>query len=165
MRIPLALIFVFTFILSFSIKAENEVLAIKLFSEDVRTLIATRAIEKFSNIPYFPESNSLSNTARESIFGIDSNFENIMKNERVKLKVYGPFTYDESLPNATYVVIYYDPKESPFDISGNISDKVGVNELYHSFLQMVVTIKNGVVYFHRTPFYIESHHPYVGEYG
>lgn len=141
--------------------------SVRNFAEAVRSIISKSDKSSFINLPCVPSECSDSRTALEIIFGgeEESHFERIMRNPNLKILIQGPFTYEIKWPNQSYVVIFYDPAKSPFNEKGIISDGIGLKELYKSFLQMIVTITEGEVSFHRVPFYIEAHHPYVGNYG
>lgn len=104
----------------------------------------------------------------EYIFGENESskkFNMIMSKEDVTYRIFGPYTVEPEYPGATYSIIFYSPSKSPFDAAGEISMEVGSNELYKSFLQTQVTVVDGEVLFQRVPFYLESHHPYIGDYG
>ena len=138
------------------------------FADDVRRLIAKSDVTGFSALPVLPSKNKVSDEVLESIFGPAesiSNFQNIMRLPSLEFRVVGPYTREEQWPNATYTIIYYDSENSPFVSENEIPKEVGQANLYKSFLQTEVTVVDGEVRFHRVPFHLGSHHPYVGEYG
>jgi len=108
------------------------------------------------------------NIGLEYIFGKNEsseNFKMIMSRKDVTYKIFGPYTVEPEYPGATYSIVFYSPSNSPFNATGGISMEVGSSELYKSFLQTQVTVIGGKVLFQRVPFYLESHHPYIGDYG
>lgn len=129
-------------------------------------------IVKRSNIEEFKQIKCIKipcgDIASNIIFSKDSeqsNFIEIMSATDITFKIVGPYTVEEEFPNATFTIVFYSQSNNPFDSKGNINMEKGFNELYRSFLQTQVTLVDGKVYFQRVPFYLESHHPYVGDYG
>ncbi len=93
------------------------------------------------------------------------NFSSIMSQDDLVYKIVGPYTVEPEYPDASYTIIFYSVSNSPFDMDGGISQSVGNAELYKSFLMTQVTIVGDRVLFQRVPFYLETHHPFVGDYG
>ncbi|MCU7844165.1 MAG: hypothetical protein KZQ93_10035 [Candidatus Thiodiazotropha sp. (ex Monitilora ramsayi)] len=141
--------------------------AVRDFSEKVRLIIANSDKSSFIDIPCVPMLCSNSTEVIDIVFGgeEETDFERIMKIPELKILIRGPFSIEKQWQNKSYMVIYYDPDKPPFDDRGIISEETGIRDLYKSFLQMIVTVSEGKVSFHRVPFYIGAHHPYVGEYG
>lgn len=138
------------------------------FSKQVKSIIASSDIKAFKSLDCHPSNCTNDSYTIETIFSDvkkETSFEKILKGSDVIIKIIGPYTYKPDWPQGSYTVIFYSASNSPFDSNGNISEEVGVRELYKSFLQMIVTIREGVVGFHRVAFHLESHHPYVGDYG
>ena len=148
--------------------ADDGELLVLSFSQKVKSIVASSDVEAFKNLDCHPENCTSAPYTIEKIFSDakkDTYFEKILKGSDVQIKIIGPFTYKPDWPKSSFTVIFYSASNSPFDNNGEISEEIGVRELYKSFLQMIVTIRDGVVGFHRVPFHLESHHPYVGDYG
>jgi len=148
--------------------AEEKELLVLAFSEQVKSIISSSDIKSFKNLDCHPSNCTNDNYTIETIFSDENNdtdFEKILKGSDVRIKIIGPYTYEPDSPQSSYTVIFFSASNYPFDSNGKISNEVGVRELYKSFLQMIVTIKDGVAGFNRVPFHLESHHPYVGDYG
>jgi len=155
------------FLSSMSFADENESL-VRSFSMQVKSIISSSDIKAFKNLGCHPNNCTNNSYTIKTIFADskkETDFEKILKGSDVRVKIIGPYTYESNLPQSSYTVIFYSASNSPFNSNGKISDEVGIRELYKSFLQMIVTIRNGVAGFNRVPFHLESHHPYVGDYG
>jgi hypothetical protein len=156
------------FLFSSIVFAEDSESLVLSFSNKVKSAVASSDVETFKNLECHPKNCTNDGYTIKEIFSDaenDTNFEKILKENDVQIKVVGPYTYNSDWPKSSYTVIFFSSSNSPFDSNGEISDEVGVRELYKTFLQMIVTIRDGVVGFHRVPFHLESHHPYVGDYG
>jgi len=152
-------------LLTFSSQANEKV---KIFANKIVSLIASSNIDGFKKLPCYPTNCTNSKYIQASIFGNgihQTQFEKILADSNLRIKVISPAAKGNKHLHATYVVVFYSSKYSPFDISGNISIEYGYKELYSSFLQTSVSIHNGNVGFNQVPFYLESHHPYVEDYG
>jgi len=159
----------FILFLSFNLAADQNDKVLE-FGENLKNIIAKSDQESFKSIQCLPENNydcSSNSYALKAIFADDKNsdFEKIMRTADLEIKIYGPLTIEEEYKDQSYVLVFYSPSNSPFGQNGYVSDEVGQRELYKSFLQTIVTLSDGVVYFHRTVFYIGRHHPYVEDYG
>lgn len=143
---------------------------IQKFADSLRIMVANSDEIGFKKLSCIPDRNK--DCARNPdllnrIFAgeKDSNFEKIIRMPGLNIKILGPLTIEDKWLEKSYIVFFYDESLSPFGQNGRISDEVGQRELFKSFLQTIVTIVNGKAYFHRTPFYMYRHHPYVGDYG
>jgi len=161
----LATIALMTLLQVSSAQTSNE--QVQAFAFEVRRLIAESDISGFRQLSCVPANNTISEEAIERIFGPSdstSDFERIMREPMLEVEIIGPYTREDHWPNSSYMITYYTSESTPFDSNDRISDEIGRKELYKSFLEMEVTISNGTVHFHRTPFYLGAHHPYVGDY-
>ena len=138
------------------------------FALELGRVIAESDVHGFLQLTCVPEPCTNSEIAAQRVFGASnsiSSFERIMRNPSLKVQITGPYTSEDRWSNSTYTIIYYDPTNSPFNSEEKIPHKTGLRELYESFLQTEVTVSEGAVHFHRVPFHLEAHHPYVGDYG
>ena len=139
---------------------------IERFSEYLIEIIRDSKVEEFRKIGCV--NISCGEIGLELIFGENERsekFKEIMSKKDLAVEIFGPYTVEPEYPDATYSIVFFSLSNSPFNAEGGISKEIGYAELYNSFLQTQVTIINGEIYFQRVPFYIESHHPYAGDYG
>ena len=134
--------FLLVFLSSVSIADESKSLVLN-FSKEVQSIIASSDVQAFKNIVCHPSNCTDISYHIETVFGntqTDTPFEKILKANDLRIKITGPYTYNPKWPQSSYTVIFYTVSNSPFDSNGKISEKVGVRELYKSFLQTVVTV-------------------------
>jgi hypothetical protein len=158
----------FLFIFSPTVFSEDVESLVLSFSKKIKSAVVSSDLEAFKSLACLPTNCTNNDYTIDRIFSNvknDTDFERILKGNDVQVKIIGPYTYEPEWPKSSFTVIFYSASNSPFDSNGEISEEVGVQELYKSFLQTIVTIRDGVVGFHRVPFHLESHHPYVGDYG
>jgi hypothetical protein len=139
---------------------------IETFSKSLIGIIKDTKVDEFKNINCV--QIPCGDIGLEFIFGekdSSAKFHEIMSQKDITFKIFGPYSVESEYPESTYSVVFYSPSHSPFNAEGRISMDVGYAELYESFLQTQVTVIDGKVLFQRVPFYLESHHPYVGDYG
>jgi hypothetical protein len=129
-------------------------------------------IVKNSDVTRFKEIGcvkiSCGNIGIGYIFGDNDSshyFKEIMSKKDITFKVFGPYTIEKEYVDSSYGIVFYSKSNSPFGPNGTIDPDVGYAQLYRTFLQTQVTVVAGKVLFQRVPFYLESHHPYVGDYG
>lgn len=159
------LLFFFT-LLALSVEAQADVGKVTAFSKNLIQIVKSSNVEEFKQIECI--KIPCGDIGATIVFGDGkkpTRFVEIMSSKDITFKAFGPYTVEEESPNATFTIVFYLPNNSPFDAEGNITMDRGFAELYKSFLQTQVTVKQGKVYFQRVPFYLESHHPYVGDYG
>ena len=92
-------------------------------------------------------------------------FKSIMSQDDLTYKIIGPFTIEPEFPDSSFTIVFYSISNSPFDVNNEISRSKGFAELYKSFLMTQVTVVGDKIVFQRVPFYLEAHHPFVGDYG
>ena len=134
------LILLFLSPMSFADEEESLVLT---FSKQVKSIISSSDIKAFKKLDCHPSNCTNDSFTIETIFANtqnDTDFEKMLKGSDVRIKIIGPYIYESALPKSSYTVIFFSASNSPFDINGKISNKIGVRELYKSFLQTVVTI-------------------------
>ena len=144
---------------------ENEVVLV--FAEKVASAIKDGDSQGFENFQCVPQPCMFPEVT-EMVFGASSErykFQEVLSQKSIKIVVVGPYTEETPWPLSTYTVMYIDPVASGLAESGEVNQEYGVRELYRSFLQTQVTVVNNTAKFHRTPFHLGAHHPYVEEYG
>ena len=140
--------------------------ALDRFAKSLVQTIKDGNIKKFKEIECI--KISCGNIGLEIIFDEKRkpvNFRSIMSQYDLVYKVVGPYTVEPEYPEASYTIVFYSVSNSPFDMDGAISQSVGYAELYKSFLMTQVTIVGDRILFQRVPFFLETHHPFIGDYG
>jgi len=136
------------------------------FSKDLIEIVNNRKLEEFKKIDCV--KIPCGSIGLDYIFGNSDNsqkFRAIMAKEDITFKIFGPYTVEQEYKDMSYTIVFYSSSKSPFTAIGHIDTEYGYTELYESFLQTQIAVIGGRVLFQRVPFYLESHHPYVGDYG
>lgn len=160
----LAIFILFTMLSSASIATELD--SIEVFAASLINIIRTGNVDEFKKIdcvkiPCGDIGKSLIVGNNDS----SNKFKEIMSKDDITFKIFGPYTVEPEYPDATYSIVFYSLSNPPFGSDGGINMDVGYAELYRTFLQTQVTVVDGEILFQRVPFYLEYHHPYVGDYG
>ena len=159
-------LFTFLIALSSTSFADSNVEIVERFSRSLIEIVKRSNKDEFKKIGCV--KIPCGNIGLQYIFGDNDSsakFREIMSYKDISFKVFGPYTVEPEYENSSYTILFYSLSNSPFDNQGGINEDYGYAELYKSFLQTQITIIDGKVLFQRVPFYLESHHPYVGDYG
>lgn len=158
----------FLVFLSASAFANSDKVLVKGFAKSIIYSIANNDIETFKKLACHPSNCTDDKHTIKTVFGsedIETSFEKVFKANDIEIKIIGPYTYESKYSNKSYTIVFFNASDSPFNKDGVVTTEIGIKELFNSFFQTVVTIKEGEAGFHRVPFHLESHHPYVGDYG
>lgn len=144
----------------------NDLKVVEKFAADLIDMIKVSDVMKFEKVRCL--KIPCGNIGVEYIFGSNESsqsFKSIMSEKDISYKVFGPYTVEAEYVDSSYTIVFYSKSNSPFGPDGKINIELGFTELYRTFLQTQVTVVEGKVLFQRVPFYLESHHPYAGDYG
>ena len=138
---------------------------VKTFSEDIRWLIASGDRNIFAELPVFPQY-SISDDALSYVFGEgnEPGVGTFISKDKILIKIYGPYFENDNETHSSYSIAYYNPEKLKPDEKGFFSLSEIEKFWGVAFLGTVVTIVDGTVMFHRTPFYYGAHAPWAGDY-
>lgn len=158
------IIFLIIFLVSACDASEKE--KIEFFADNIRHLVASEKRMAFKELPVFP-GMKISGDAVVYVFGSgeegDLGFVKFLSKD-VLIKIYGPYVRNDADHQHSYSIVFYDPERiSPNEI-GNFNS-IEIQKYWGmAFLETVVTVVDGKVMFHRTPFYFGSHAPWAEDY-
>ncbi len=75
----------------------------------------------------------------------------------VRLKVFGPYTYEHIYKNSSYVIVFFDPAIELFNENGFLKQELAEKYWNKGYVETVVTRLNGKINLNRTMFYYGAH--------
>ena len=153
------------FFIAFFVSACNasEKVKVESFSNDIKQLIAFEKREEFRMLPVFPNME-VSNDALSLIFEVGNGYVDFFAGRNISIKIYGPYMRSDAEGYSSYSIVYYHPKKIKTDTKGHFKSTEIQKYWGTGYLETIVTIVDGRVMFHRTPFYYGSHAPWAEDY-
>lgn len=136
------------------------------YAMKIRELIMVGDEEGFRDLSCIP-ADCVDNDDIDYVFGTGvatSFMREFLKNPKIKIKIFGPFEYEEEFGKSSFSVIYYDPDIIRFDDEGHMSMEIRKTQWNKGYIETLVTCVDGVCGFHRTPFYYGAHLPWAEDY-
>jgi hypothetical protein len=146
--------------------ASSKTESVEAFGRRVGTVISSGDTEAFRKIPCFPSACASEDDARY-VFGSDADpspIRQLFRFTAFRMKVFGPFTYEEDRPNGSYAIVYYRSEAPLFSPDGVMKPSTREREWLKSYVETVVTRTPEGWAFHRTPFYRAAHLPWASDY-
>ena len=140
---------------------------VQQFADRLKRIIGDSDIDSFKSLPCSHAPCTDDAALLQTIFAGPSDitrYEQIMGESQLRIRIQGPMTIEPEFSRSSYLVTFYREGASPFDELGEIPTDIGLREFGLSFLQTALTVNDGEVVFHRVPFYVGAHHPYVSDY-
>ena len=143
----------------------SEVDKIEGFSNTVLQIMRDQDEVSFKKLSVYP-NHEISNDSVSYFFG-DGNKKGtavFLKKPNVLYKYYGPYKRNDAGGNNSYSIVYYDAQQIKPNGKG-FFNPVEIKKAWGtSYFETVVTVVNGLVMFHRTPFHYGSHAPWEDDY-
>jgi len=136
------------------------------FGAKLKRIIVENNRQKFMALSCFPV-NCIDQGDVNFVFGSNSHpstIKSFLINPDIKMKVFGPFDYDDHEGNNDYILMYYLPNIVAFEKNGTLSDKSRKDMWWKGYVETVISYHNGQWHFHRTPFYHGAHLPWEKDY-
>lgn len=163
LTICLRAVLFFLLIASNSIAEESK----EEFSKRLKDIIVQDKLDEFRKIPCYPNS-CVNEETLELVFGRNdriSVYKNILQNQNLKIKYFGPYSIESGQLANSYSVIYYDPTLVSFGKTGHLNENDRVKYWNNGYIETVIVFFNGKWSFYRTPFYLGAHLPWMEDYG
>lgn len=159
--------FVILSLLFFAISANAENIQVLKFASEIKQLISEKNTNSLKELNCYPHANHcVSDRTLEFIFkNNNGELHSLISSKKLKIKVYGPYTYDEKHPDSSYVILFYIPQIIKFRENGLLSEKTQKEHWNKNLTETVVTVISGKVHLNRTIFYFEAHAPWADDYG
>ncbi len=125
------------------------------FARELRAIIVRGDEAAFRQLPCYPV-DCIGNDDLRFVFGTkneESFIRRFLTSPNVKVRIFGPYTYSDQLPNASYAIMYYDPAVVKFDSEGMLSQQDREELWWKGYIETVVSPVGSRWGFHRTPFY------------
>lgn len=162
----IAYFFMCIFLLSSGCSYGGDSLSVHDFAVDLRGVITSGQVDKFNQLGCVP-TKCIDNDDINYVFGTGGKIgfiKSFLSRPEVEIKTYGPFQYSDDSSSSDYIVMYYDPLLVRFDKNGNLSEEQRREMWWKAYVETVVSLKDGVWYFNRTPFYHGAHLPWAEDY-
>ena len=146
--------------------AQAEIEQAREFGKYLRCLILNNDRDTFFKLPCFP-SDCVDRDDIDYIFGVDEEFgfiHSFLKRSGVKMKVFGPFSYNDSSGGNDFILMYFDPELVKFNDEGNLSESDRQELWWKGYIETVVHCQEDICGFQKTPFYHGAHLPWVEDY-
>ncbi len=156
------------FISSMSLAEENHSEQITKFSEEIINVFSEKNSEGLNKLECLPKENDdFCEDALVHLYGKKqpSSLVKLLRKPSVKVKVFGPYTYEEKFHGKSYLIIFYDSEAIDSDKLEMLSSQQIKKRWMKSYAETVVLFLNGKIGFHRTPFYYGAHAPWADDYG
>nr|VFK24168.1 MAG: hypothetical protein BECKMB1821G_GA0114241_100742 [Candidatus Kentron sp. MB]VFK30540.1 MAG: hypothetical protein BECKMB1821I_GA0114274_101624 [Candidatus Kentron sp. MB]VFK75291.1 MAG: hypothetical protein BECKMB1821H_GA0114242_101923 [Candidatus Kentron sp. MB] len=136
------------------------------FADEARALISSGNRAAFGKLPVYPRK-VVSEEALSYLFGnADNNRPAIFfGGKSILTGIYGPYARKDANEHSVYSIIYYDSSVMVRNEKGTFGSDQIREHWGTAFLETAVVVVDGIVMFHRTPFYYGSHAPWAEDYG
>ena len=159
-------ILTFLNLLFFSVFAYAENIEVMKFATTIKESVSNKNIADLKALKCYPESNNcVSERALEYIYNDNGAIHKLLSNKNIKIKIYGPYTYEAKHPNSSYAILFYNPNIVKLSENGQLSEKTEKEQWNKNLTETVVTVINGEVHLNRTIFYFGAHAPWADDYG
>ena len=142
--------------------SESSEAKLEKFAEELKAAIVSRNSEKLRSIACYPNPDQCFDEYLTDYLYKEIN--DVLTLPRLKIRVFGPSTYEPSLPNSTYSLVYFDSKKSLFQENGFMKLSLRESEWNKGYAETLVSIINGKIYLHRTLFFHGAHVPWAEDY-
>ena len=136
------------------------------FAERVRKIVVLGDVSAFSELPCYP-APCIDQEDTDFVIGpaeSKSFIREFLENPRVKIKIFGPYTYDDETGEKSYLVMFYDPDLVKFNSEGQLSQEERERLWWKGYIETVVSPVNSGWGFHRTPFYYGTEAPWTEDF-
>ncbi|WP_193162662.1 hypothetical protein [Microbulbifer hainanensis] len=136
------------------------------FGGHLKNIIVNNNYENFSALPCFP-SSCIDSDDINYVFGADNKISFIrsfLRRPGVQIKVFGPFSYNDSNNGSTFIVMYYDPVQVKFNDEGYLSEADREKLWWKGYIETVIHYQDGVWGLQETPFYHGANLPWMEDY-
>jgi hypothetical protein len=167
MKLKKLLVIPVVFFASTSTYGDND--DVRVFAESLKQYILSEDKDSIVKLNCYPSSfKCVEEGAIERIFGKkygEGVIEKVVKSPNIKIKIFGPFTYERQHPNSSFSIVYFNPDLVKFNKKGLMDEQVMKDQWDKGYVETVVTKIKGRIYLNRTIFYYGAHIPWVGDYG
>jgi len=156
------ILFLIIFMVSACAASEKE--KVEFFADNIRHLVASEKQMAFKELPVFPRMN-ISDDAVAYVFGSEEKGGFVkFFNKNISIKIYGPYVRSDANHYRSYSIVFYNSEKINPNESGSFNSMEIQKYWGIDFLETIVTVVDGNVMFHRTPFYFGSHAPWAEDY-